>query len=84
MVTKSSNWTTASAQNEIALWLPAGGPLPEYATSGSRLQRKSGFLKVFRCGALRDDCRQVMMACVDKPRKEEAAGVWDQPMGKVR
>ena len=21
-------------------------------------------------------------ACVDKPRKEEAAGVWDQAMGK--
>jgi hypothetical protein len=48
-----------------------------------KVQRKSGFLKVFRCGPLRDDCRQVMMACVDKPRKEEAAVGWELSMGKV-
>lgn len=30
-------------------------------------------------------CRQELRAArVDKPRKEEAAGVWDQTMGKER
>jgi len=42
----------------------------------------STFLKVFRCGPLRNFGGRGLAACVDKPRKEEAAGVWDQPMGK--
>jgi len=42
----------------------------------SRLQRKSGFLKVFRCGPWRNSGCQEMAARVDKPRKDEAAGAW--------
>lgn len=47
------------------------------------LQRKSGILKVFRCGPRRDGGSHEMAAHVDKPRKEEAAGGLDYPMGKV-
>jgi hypothetical protein len=43
----------------------------------------SAILKVFRCGPLHNIDGHEVAARVDKPRKEEAAGVWDQPMGKV-
>jgi hypothetical protein len=43
----------------------------------------SAFLKVFRCGPQHDVGGHEMAAHVDKPRKEEAAGVLDHPMGKV-
>lgn len=43
----------------------------------------SGFLKVFRCGPRHDIGGQELAAHVDKPRKEEAAGVLGGPMGKV-
>lgn len=48
------------------------------------LQRRSGILKVFRCGPRHDGGGHALAAHVDKPRKEEAAGVLDYPMGKVR
>jgi hypothetical protein len=41
-------------------------------------------LKVFRCGPRRDIGGQELAAHVDKPRKDEAAGVLGRPMGKVR
>jgi len=44
----------------------------------------TSFLKVFRCGPQRDVGGHEVAAHVDKPRKEEAAGVLDQPVGKVR
>lgn len=44
----------------------------------------SASLKVFRCGPRHDIGGQELAAYVDKPRKEEAAGVLDDPMGKVR
>ncbi|AVW91996.1 hypothetical protein DA792_13670 [Celeribacter baekdonensis] len=47
-------------------------------------QRTSAILKVFRCGPRHDIGGQELGSHVDKPRKEEAAGVLDQAMGKVR
>ncbi len=44
----------------------------------------AGLLKVFRCGPRRTGGHPAVAARVDKPRKEEAAGVLDQAMGKVR
>ncbi|MCL1630287.1 hypothetical protein M3N55_16360, partial [Roseibaca sp. V10] len=43
----------------------------------------SSILKVFRCGPQHDVGGHELAAHVDKPRKEEAAGVLDWPMGKV-
>ena len=50
----------------------------------SNPQLTSALLKVFRCGPRRDVGGRDVAARVDKPRKEEAAGVLDQAMGKVR
>src|SRR6056297_3667534 len=50
--------------------------------SGCRLQRKSAFLKVFRCGPQRNRACHEMAACVDKPRKDEAARVLMRLWGK--
>ncbi len=44
----------------------------------------SAFLKVFRCGPGLEGGGQALAARVDKPRKEEAARIWDQAMGKER
>lgn len=51
--------------------------------SVSQSQRNSAFQKVFRCGPKHDVDGHEMAAHVDKPRKAEAAGVLDHPMGKV-
>ena len=48
------------------------------------LDFKATSLKVFRCGPRHDIGGQELSAHVDKPRKEEAAGVLDRAMGKVR
>jgi hypothetical protein len=45
-------------------------------------QLMTASLKVFRCGPRRDDGCHKMVARVDKPRKEEAAGVLVRSMGK--
>jgi hypothetical protein len=44
----------------------------------------SASLKVFRRGPQRDGCHRVLVAHVDKPRKDEAAGGVALPMGKER
>jgi len=65
----------------VALALNVGCPLRSMQML--QVRRKSAFLKVFRCGPRRDIGGQELAAHVDKPRKEEAAGVLDDPMGKV-
>ena len=45
--------------------------------------RTTALLKVFRCGPRHDIGDKELAAHVDKPRKEEAAGVLDRAMGKV-
>jgi hypothetical protein len=49
-------------------------PLISLSCGTSHSQRMSTFLKVFRCGPLRDRACQEVAARVDKPRKDEAAG----------
>ena len=58
--------------------------LPPLLVIGSSPQRRSAPLKVFRCGPRHYIGGQELAAHVDKPRKEEAAGVLDRPMVKVR
>ena len=46
------------------------------------MKRSEILLTVFQCGPRRDVGGHEVAAHVDKPRKEEAAGVLDQSMGK--
>ena len=55
----------------------------EVCVSSCKVQRRSGLLKVFRRGPRRNIGGHEVATHVDKPRKEEAAGVLDQAMGKV-
>lgn len=48
----------------------------------SRSQQKSEVLKVFRCGQLHNVDGHEVTARADKPRKKEAAEVWDQHYGE--
>jgi hypothetical protein len=54
----------------------------QLALMPSRLQRMSGVLKVFRCEPQRDGACLEVAARVDKPRKDEAAGVLVRLWGK--
>ncbi len=61
----------------------ANAPTHESGYSCSAL-RKLATLKVFRCGPWRIGGHAAVAARDDKTQKEEAAGVLDQAMGKVR